>query len=186
MKVVVAGDTQVGKTSIIDRFTNNRFKVGIAPTIGAAFQTHIINTEKGTVTLQIWDTAGQERYRALAPMYFRSAGVAILCFDVTNAETFISLEIWLNEIESKAPPGIPIIIVGNKIDMKESRMVDSEVAWKYMFEHNNIYDYVEVSAKTGEGVNELFEMVAHLFIKSSHKEEIQLLHEKNSKKRECC
>ena len=188
MKVVIAGDAQVGKTSLIDRFTNKRFRNNTTPTIGAAFQTHIMNTPKGTVTLQIWDTAGQEKYRALAPMYFRSATVAILCFDVTNIDSFTSLDIWMNELESKAPPGIPIIVAGNKIDMAKTRIIDYENAKKYADAHN-IFKYVEVSAKTGEGVDKLFEIVADIFFeqqKTVEKKDNPSLPIEKKEENKCC
>ncbi|KAH0794820.1 small GTP-binding protein [Histomonas meleagridis] len=123
-----------------------------------------MTTSKGVATLQIWDTAGQEKYRALAPMYFRSAGVAIVCFDVTNIDSFTSLDIWLNELESKAPPGIPIIVAGNKIDLEDRRVIDPSNAEKYVKERN-VSEYIEVSAKTGEGVDKLFEIIADIFLK---------------------
>ena len=155
IKVVLVGDTQVGKTCIISRLVNDVFKGNNPATIGAAFQTFSLTTDSGTVTLQIWDTAGQEKYRSLTPMYYRSAEIAILCYDVTNARSFESMEQWTNELVEKAPPNMQLIIAGNKIDLAEERVI-SEASARAFADKNGAAYYAEVSAKAGEGVKELF------------------------------
>ena len=155
MKVVLVGDTQVGKTCIISRLVNDVFKTNNPATVGAAFQTFTVSTATGTVALQIWDTAGQEKYRSLTPMYYRSAEIAILCYDVTSAKSFDAMEQWTNELIEKAPPNMQLIIVGNKIDLVEERVIDKATAMSFASKHGAAH-YGEVSAKTGEGVKELF------------------------------
>lgn len=157
------GDTQVGKSCIIERFTNNKFKSNTSPTIGAAFQTRAVNTERGTVTLQIWDTAGQEKYRALAPLYFRAVDVAVLCFDVGNINSFMSLGVWIEELKHKAPEHAKIVFAGNKVDVGNERVVEREKAAECA-ESNGAVGYMEVSAKTGDGIEELFELVANAYL----------------------
>jgi small GTP-binding protein len=159
MKVVLVGDSQVGKTCIVTHLVSGTFRDSMPATIGAAFQTHTLSTTKGTVTLQIWDTAGQEKYRALAPMYYRSAEVALLVFDVTNRDSFDALEQWVHELSEKAPPFLQVVIAANKIDLKEDRVVSREIAQRFA-ERHNVKMYAEVSAKTGEGIVELFSSIA--------------------------
>jgi small GTP-binding protein len=122
MKVVLFGDTQVGKTSMLNRLTTGLFKETSA-TVGAAFQTHTMGTARGPVTIQIWDTAGQERYRALAPMYCRAANVVLLCFDITNHATFEGAAVWADELRERAAGDLQTILVGTKVDLLEQRRI---------------------------------------------------------------
>ena len=161
MKVVLVGDTQVGKTCILGRLTTGSFRSSSPATVGAAFQNHVMTTSKGAVTMQIWDTAGQEKYRALAPMYYRSAHVAILFFDLTNRESFNSLDQWANELEEKTTGELRLFLVGNKVDLESDRKVTKEEAEEFGFQHGAI-EYFETSAKTGQGVIELFTKVAEM------------------------
>ncbi|KAH0788996.1 small GTP-binding protein [Histomonas meleagridis] len=158
LKVVFVGDTQVGKSCVIERFVNRKFKLNPTATIGAAFQTQILETPNGSVKLQIWDTAGQEKYRSLAPMYFRSADVAILCYDTTNMESFESLDSWTSDLAQKAPVQMKLLMVGNKIDLEDERVIPIEKAKLYAEQHNAIY--METSAKTGDGIDEMFRYIA--------------------------
>jgi small GTP-binding protein len=116
MKVVLLGNSQVGKTCIITRLISGRFSES-APTIGAAFQTHMLSTPNGSVTLQIWDTAGQEQYRSLSPMYYRAAQVAILCYDITSVPSFDAISDWIRELDDRAGKSIQIIVAATKTDL---------------------------------------------------------------------
>jgi small GTP-binding protein len=162
MKVVLVGDTQVGKTCIIANLVNNTFKSSSPPTIGAAFQTHVLPTPQGPVTMQIWDTAGQEKYRALAPMYYRSADIAVLVYDVTQLDSFDAMEQWASELAEKAPPNLQLMVVGNKVDLMDDRVVQADTADAWAQLHN-AKCYMEVSAKTGVGIDRLFAKAADLF-----------------------
>jgi small GTP-binding protein len=159
MKVVLVGDTQVGKTCIVANLVGNTFKTSSPATIGAAFQTHVMSTPQGPITMQIWDTAGQEKYRALAPMYYRSADIALVVYDVTQLDSFEAMEQWCNELTEKAPPDLQMVIVGNKIDLVEDRVVQTDAADQWATDHN-AKAYMEVSAKTGQGIMQLFGKVA--------------------------
>jgi small GTP-binding protein len=158
MKVVIVGDTRVGKTSLLSRLVTGKFQMEVAPTIGAAIQSQTIATTKGIATLQIWDTAGQEKYRALAPMYYRNAQAVILVFDVTNANSFRRLSEWIAELEAKPGP-VRLFLVGNKCDLSEYRAVDDRTARAWADEHGAAA-YTETSALSGNGVTELFQKVA--------------------------
>ncbi|OHT02301.1 small GTP-binding protein [Tritrichomonas foetus] len=188
IKVVFVGDTQVGKTCIISRLTSGSFKSTNPATIGAAFQTHVMTTPQGTVTMQIWDTAGQEKYRALAPMYYRSADVAVLCFDVTNQASYEAMEQWSNELAEKAPQRMQLIICGNKIDDIDHRVISKDAGEQHAMRHG-AKAYIETSAKTGEGIVELFTKAAELASDAdiaSTKPKTKKLEENEEKPKGCC
>jgi small GTP-binding protein len=160
MKVVLVGDTKVGKTCLLNRLTTGSFR-DTAATIGAAFQTHTLQTTTGSRTLQIWDTAGQEKYRSLAPMYYRAAQVALICFDLTNRESYEAVGPWADELAEKTSSDIQTIMVGNKADLTDARAITTEEARELAFEKGAAH-YVECSAKSGDGVIDLFMKVADL------------------------
>ena len=142
LKVVLVGDTKVGKSCILSRFVQGTFDRSMPATIGAAFLTKVI----GNVRLQLWDTAGQEKFRSLAPMYYRSANVAILFFDLTNLESFQALNQWATELEEKIMGEIKLFLVGNKVDLVDDRKVTQEEADEFCKNHNMV-QYYETSAK---------------------------------------
>jgi Ras-related protein Rab-5C len=157
----LVGDSQVGKTCLVTYLTTGAFKGSDLPTIGAAFQNHIMSTPSGSIALQIWDTAGQEKYRALTPMYYRRANVAILVFDLTRAESFESLSSWLGDLSNQHEGEIKLFLAGNKLDLAKEREVSLEDAQKFVQSHG-IVGYFETSAKTGEGIAQLFTSVAEI------------------------
>lgn len=159
LKVVLVGDTQVGKTCLVSRLTTGVFRGSSAATVGAAFQDHCISTDRGTVSMQIWDTAGQEKYRSLAPMYYRNAHAAVLVFDITNTPSYEALEQWASEISEKSSGDIRMFIVGNKCDLTEQRKITEEDAREFTFKCGAV-EYIETSAVTGVGVLDLFKMIA--------------------------
>jgi small GTP-binding protein len=130
-------------------------------TIGAAFLTKVISTPNGQVRLQLWDTAGQEKFRSLAPMYYRSSAVAVLVYDITARSSLDGLEDWAAEIADKAPHNIKLVVVGNKVDLENERVVGSSTA-EALARKLNAVDYVETSAQSGVGINELFTKIAEL------------------------
>ena len=140
---------------MVKRTKLSRIKAALAK---AMLELGSVTTDKGIVSMQIWDTAGQEKYRSLTPMYYRNAHAAVLVFDVTNKESYESLEQWATDLEEKTTTDIKIFIAGNKCDL-ENRQVSEEEAREFAFKHGAIC-YVETSAKTGNGVLELFTKVA--------------------------
>ncbi|OHT00815.1 small GTP-binding protein [Tritrichomonas foetus] len=161
LKVVLVGDTKVGKSCILSRFVQGTFDRDMPATIGAAFLTKVITTPNGNVRLQLWDTAGQEKFRSLAPMYYRSAAVAVLVYDVTSKDTLEGLEAWAAEIADKAPHNIKLAVIGNKIDLEDERAVSTQLG-KDFAEQLNASLFQETSAKTGDGINEIFNQIADL------------------------
>lgn len=189
IKVVLVGSSKVGKSCIINRLVQGSFDGEIQTTVGAAFITKLITTPNGPVRLQIWDTAGQEKFRSIAPMYYRSSSFAVLVFDVTDNLSFQNLEDWADDIADNAPYNIKLILVGNKIDLVDLRCVSREDAQEYS-ESLNCVDYCETSAKTGEGVNELFLKIAELDVPEEDiiEKRIQAQEEENQEKKtkRCC
>ena len=161
LKVVLVGDTKVGKSCILSRFVQGTFDKSMPATIGAAFLTKVVQTGSGQVRLQLWDTAGQEKFKSLAPMYYRSASVAVLVYDVTQKGSFEGLRDWACEIREKAPHNIQLVVIGNKIDIEEDRCISSD-AGEELAKELNAAHYGETSAKTGDGITEIFSKVAEL------------------------
>ena len=155
-KIVIVGDSDVGKTSIIQRYDQQTFDSEANPTIGASFLSKTVSTSNGPVVLNIWDTAGQERYRSLIPTYARGARAAILCYDVSSTASFAALDSWLEELHKFCSPDCLLFVVGNKIDLDSA--VPQPVATKWANEHHA--ECLFTSAKAGEGVVELFKAIA--------------------------
>jgi Ras-related protein Rab-5C len=182
MKLVLLGEGQVGKTSIVTQLVSRTFRPAMSATIGIAFQPYTLATPQGSVTIHIWDTAGQEQYRALTPMYYRSADVALLVYDVTTVESFDAMEKWLEDLKEKAPTLVNIIIVGNKIDLIDQRTISEELGKGFAQKHS-VKLHMEVSAKTGQGIVELFTAAAVLGTVTAKPHSPTLLPEPESR---CC
>ncbi|KZO94111.1 GTP-binding protein RAB5 [Calocera viscosa TUFC12733] len=159
-KLVLLGESAVGKSSLVLRFVKDQFDDYRESTIGAAFLTQTVSLEDGTsVKFEIWDTAGQERYKSLAPMYYRSAACAICVYDITQSASLEKAKSWIRELQRQADPSIVIALCGNKADLAARRQVSQEEAQKFAEEEGLMW--CETSAKTGEGVNDIFDRIAH-------------------------
>ena len=153
-KLVLLGDTSVGKSCLVVRFCRGDFYDYQEPTIGAAFLTQaVVLPDATTVRFELWDTAGQERYRSLAPMYYRGASAAVVVFDVTNRDSFDGAKSWVKELQRRGDPNVVIALAGNKADIK-GRAVEAEEARDYAAQHDLIY--MDTSAKSNLNVKELF------------------------------
>eukprot|EP00163_Fabomonas_tropica_P033403 TRINITY_DN875_c0_g1_i1.p1 TRINITY_DN875_c0_g1~~TRINITY_DN875_c0_g1_i1.p1 ORF type:complete len:214 (-),score=60.73 TRINITY_DN875_c0_g1_i1:416-1057(-) len=153
-KLVLLGDSAVGKSSLVLRFVRGQFFEYQESTIGAAFLTQTVSLNDTTVKFEIWDTAGQERYHSLAPMYYRGAAAAVVAYDITNRDSFNRAKAWVKELQRQGNPNIVIALAGNKADLDAKRKVDADEATAYA-EENGIF-FMETSAKTATNVNELF------------------------------
>merc|ERR1712211_36727 len=122
-KVVIIGDSGVGKSNLLSRFTRNEFHLDSKSTIGVEFATRSIQHDGKIIKAQIWDTAGQERYRAITSAYYRGAVGALLVYDISKQATFKNVERWLTELREHADNNIVIMLVGNKSDLKHLRAV---------------------------------------------------------------
>jgi Ras-related protein Rab-6A len=153
-KLIVIGDENVGKTSIISRFKSNQFTGDYQPTVGLDFQSIPLLIDNYNVTLLLYDTAGQEKFRSLIPLYTKDANIIILIYDTTNYESFTNIEKWYESLSNVNKEEAIIFLVGNKIDLTEQRKVKEEEGKIYATGHNYIFQ--EVSALTGDGIQELF------------------------------
>ena len=153
-KILFLGDTSVGKTSLLIRYTDNKFEEDSLPTVGVDVRNKYLSLEKKKIRLDIWDSAGQERFKNIAKNYFHGANGIIFVYDITNKNTFETLKVWLREVQNDVSEETEMIIVGNKIDLNEKREVNYELM-ENLGKKNNI-EVFETSAKTGEGVEEIF------------------------------
>ncbi|XP_041697486.1 ras-related protein Rab-18-B [Coregonus clupeaformis] len=156
LKILIIGESGVGKSSLLLRFTDDTFDQELAATIGVDFKVKTIAVDGNRAKLAIWDTAGQERFRTLTPSYYRGAQGVILVYDVTKRVTFTKLENWLNELETYCTRNDLVkMLVGNKIDKEENREVDRNEGLKFARKHSMLF--IEASAKTRDGVQCAFE-----------------------------
>uniref|UniRef100_A0A8C7HYK7 RAB5A, member RAS oncogene family, b n=1 Tax=Oncorhynchus kisutch TaxID=8019 RepID=A0A8C7HYK7_ONCKI len=138
-KLVLLGESAVGKSSLVLRFVKGQFHEFQESTIGAAFLTQTVCLDDTTVKFEIWDTAGQERYHSLAPMYYRGAQAAIVVYDITNKESFARAKNWVKELQRQASPNIVIALAGNKADLANKRALDFQVcASEFAIEHYTV------------------------------------------------
>mmetsp|Transcript_96928 Transcript_96928/g.278944 ORF Transcript_96928/g.278944 Transcript_96928/m.278944 type:complete len:211 (+) Transcript_96928:129-761(+) len=157
-KVVFLGDEAAGKTSVVRRYMYDTFEDSIQATIGMDFQSKTVYLEDRTLRLQLWDTAGQERFRSLIPSYIRDAAAAVVVYDVTRRGSFASTGKWVEQVREERGDAALIALVGNKIDLTSQRDV-TEAEGKQQAEEHGVL-FAEASAKTGQNIKELFQMIA--------------------------
>ncbi|CAL0322586.1 unnamed protein product [Lupinus luteus] len=153
-KVVLVGDSGVGKSNLLSRFTRNEFSSETRSTIGVEFATRTIQIDDKVIKAQIWDTAGQERYRAITSAYYRGAAGALLVYDVSKHITFENVERWLNELRYHTDANTVIMLVGNKADLRRLRAVATDEA-ATLAERENTY-FIETSARESLNVDNAF------------------------------
>lgn len=177
IKILTLGDAAVGKSSIVLRYSENKFPETWLSTIGVDSKRKIVKINGETVKVSIWDTAGQEKYQTIVKNYYNGANGVLLIYDITNKKSFDKVDFWYNDLKNTLNLNeVFVCLVGNKIDLNENRVIEKDEAEKYV-EENNL-QYFEVSAKTGEGINELFEDVTNKImnkiLKKNEKEEIEI------------
>ncbi|CAN6553238.1 hypothetical protein ACFX13_004901 [Malus domestica] len=161
-KVVLIGDSGVGKSNLLSRFTRNEFSLESKSTIGVEFATRSLDVDGKVIKAQIWDTAGQERYRAITSAYYRGAVGALLVYDVTRNSTFESVERWLKELRDHTDPNIVVMLVGNKSDLRHLVAVSTEDG-KSFAERESLY-FMETSALEATNVDNAFsEVLTQIF-----------------------
>ena len=155
-KILLLGDTSVGKTCFLLKYTDNKFQIKHMSTIGLDYRVKSITLKSGKpVKLQLWDTAGQDRFRAITKSYYKSANGVILIYDITSIQTFDNVKPWISQIKEQSSQDIVIYIVGNKTDMEEERKIKTEEGKKLADEYG--FPFIETSAKSGLNINETFE-----------------------------
>lgn len=157
-KLIVIGDTGTGKSCLLHRFVEGKYKNSSTQTVGVEFGSRIITMGGKRVKLQIWDTAGQERFRAVTRSYYRGAAGAIIVYDISNRDSFSHVQQWLNDAQQLAGEHICMMVVGNKADLQGEREVTFLEASRVAQEAEVLF--LETSALTGEGVEDIFMRVA--------------------------
>ncbi|XP_050034864.1 ras-related protein Rab-8A-like isoform X3 [Dermacentor andersoni] len=157
-KLLLIGDSGVGKTSILFRFSDNKFDGSFISTIGIDFKIRIIEIDGKKIKLQIWDTAGQERFRTITTAYYRGAMGIMLVYDVTKEATFENIKTWIRNTDEHAAADVEKMILGNKCDMNELRQVSKERGEKLAIEHN--IKFMETSAVSSINVEDAFYTLA--------------------------
>jgi len=157
-KLVFLGEQSVGKTSLITRFMYDSFDNTYQATIGIDFLSKTMYLEDRTVRLQLWDTAGQERFRSLIPSYIRDSTVAVVVYDITNANSFHQTSKWIDDVRTERGSDVIIMLVGNKTDLADKRQVSTEEGEHKAKELNVMF--IETSAKAGYNVKQLFRRIA--------------------------
>ena len=205
LKIVLVGESGVGKTSIITQYIDNIFQKDQQSTIGGTFSTKTVKCGNGKILkLEIWDTAGQERYRSVTKLFYKDANAAILVYDITNKFSFEEIQnYWFGQVKDSAPENIIIAIVANKLDLYENEQVDETIARKYAQDNNALF--ASTSAKNTPGIEDLFIEIAKIYsgsdsaltiqekdeaeeYKKIRKESVRITREemKNNKKKGCC
>lgn len=156
-KILLIGNSGVGKSSLLLRFADDTFTDNFMPTIGVDFKIRTLEVDGKTIKLQIWDTAGQERFKTITSSYYKGAHGIIVVYDITDKESFKNIDTWMNEVEKHASDNVSRILCGNKSDMEESRQVSTDEG-KELADQYNIR-FMETSAKESANVEEAFTLM---------------------------
>jgi len=185
-KIVLLGNTGVGKSSLALQFTRHQFYCNQDPTIGACFLSKKVRIHDSIINFEIWDTAGQERFHSLTPMYYRGASAALIVYDITDPSTYAKAKMWVHELQRSANPDIVIMLVCNKIDLKKGE-IDTKEAKNFAKENNILF--IETSAKDNQNVTEMFKIIAEMVPKIEKKIEptiVSLKSDEQTKRSYCC
>ena len=187
-KVLLLGDSDVGKSSLILRYTDETFNSKLVNSIGVDFKMKKREIDGKIIKVQIWDTAGHERFRSITYSYYRGANSIIIVFDLSDKKSFISITEWLKQIEKHAKENVFKFLVGNKSDLEDERQVAYEEAKQYADEHD--LPYIETSAKNGININELFDSSITTFLNMTKsfggEKNIKLNSQNTNEKNSCC
>ena len=196
-KIVLVGDSSVGKTNLFLRYIKNEFDPQTKATIGVEFGTKIIKINNYKIKIQIWDTAGQERYKSITNAYYKGAQGAFLVYDITNKSSFLNIDKWIRDLKNNGDEKIVLFLIGNKNDLNDDRVIDTNEG-KNKAKENKMF-FLETSAKNNDNVNKAFdEIINNIFncYKNLIEEEentinkgngIDILNTKDmNKKKKCC
>ena len=167
-KVIVIGDSGVGKSCITNKATKNIFEDNYNATVGFEFFTFNVKIYNKIVKLQIWDTCGQELYRSLITNFYRNASFAVIVYAINSEASFNDIDVWLRELRTHSSPDIKIILIGNKSDLENERKISKEQGELYA-KNNNLIKFYESSAKNGINVQSTFIEIAYILYKDYKK-----------------
>ena len=198
-KVLILGDSFVGKTNMLKRFLNDEFDMNTKETVGVEFgsKNFILGEKKDIIKAQIWDTAGQERYRSVTKAYYKGAKGALLVYDITRKSTFENIDNWLIDLKTNEDKDILILLIGNKSDLNGKREISEEEA-RTKAEQYNIA-FLETSAKSGDNIDKAFTQLieqvynanmsmlqSNVEIEENNGDGVNLVNKDDSKKKGCC
>lgn len=163
-KIIIIGDSGVGKSSLTLRATKNQFQEYYNATVGFEFFSLNLKMEESIIKLQMWDTCGQEIYRSLISSFYKNSSLAMIMYSIDNEESFRHLDYWIKEIKNNSSPNIKIILIGNKVDLEDKRVISKEEADNFARE-NGIDEVYETSAKTGFNAKTIFSKAAQILYK---------------------
>ena len=155
LKYVIIGDSGVGKSNILLKYINNTFSEEFKATVGVEFGAKNLQVNGRVYRIQIWDTAGQENFRSIARAYYKNSVCACIVYDITNRNSFNSIQSWIDDCTKQTPKTILYILIGNKNDLKDRREVQYEEGAEFAKQRNMIF--LETSAKTGNNINSIFD-----------------------------
>ena len=163
-KVIVIGDSGVGKSCLTTQAVRQNFEEFYTATVGFEFLTFNMRINNNVLKLQIWDTCGQEVYKSLKSNFYRNSSLALILYAIDNSDSFRHAETWLNDLKQQANPNVKIFLVGNKSDLEDKRVITKEEGEKFK-EEKNLDKFIETSAKTGENAQEVLLEAAKLLYK---------------------
>jgi Ras-related protein Rab-2A len=158
LKYIIIGDPSVGKSNLLMKFAHNKFTEEYQATIGVEFGAKNIEINKKIYRIQIWDTAGQENFRSITRAYYKNSVCAMVVYDITSRKSFENIVHWIEDVHKESPKTISIILIGNKIDLEDKRIVSYDEGNEFAIKNGIIF--METSAKSGEGVEEIFKKSA--------------------------
>ena len=167
-KLILIGDTGVGKSNILSRYINNEFSLATQPTVGVEFGSKIIKKDDKSIKLQIWDTAGQERYKSITNAYYKGSKGAFIVYDISRKTTFENVDKWIGELKDNASEDVHIMIVGNKSDLEDKREVNTEEVAKKAEQYK--IAFCETSALKGKNIEFAFESLVNEITKNVENE----------------
>lgn len=170
IKLLIVGDSGVGKTNLLLRFTENEFSLHTISTIGVDFKKKVINVQDKKLKLQIWDTAGQERFQTMALSYYKGAWGIILTYSIIDIKSFQSIEKWLKQIKDNSSTDVIIVLVGNKSDLESQRLISKEMGKELALKFN-IPFFFETSAKDNNMINAVFQYIGEEVLNKIRMEE---------------
>ena len=188
-KILLLGDSEVGKSCFLMRYADNVFVDNYITTIGLDYKLKYIQLDSGEIIkVQLWDTAGQDRYRTIAKNYYKGSHGILLLYDVTKTNSFENIREWIRDIREEVYEKAIIFLIGNKIDKKEDRKIQTEQGAKLAEEFN--LPFFEASAKSGENVDEIFKAlykkISEVYIELQKEKGTKLSSNKKKKKNKCC
>ena len=154
-KIIVIGDSGVGKSCLTNKATKNIFEESYNATVGFEFFSFNIRMNNKVIKMQIWDTCGQELYRSLITNFYRNSSLAVMVYSITNKESFDNVDVWLKELRMHSNPDAKVFLIGNKIDLEAERKVDTDQGEKFAKDHQ-FHLFMESSAKTGHNAQKIF------------------------------